>query len=89
MPREKARPQGGETVNIWLFALPALAQIQEKSHAKGMPRPSRDDAASAAVWAMALMPPEVCKATIEAFIAAEREAHSALAEALGAFFRRP
>jgi hypothetical protein len=88
MARESVRPPGFQTANIWGFALPALTDVIDNAHAKGMPRPTRDDAASAAVWVLAQLPPEVCKAFIEAYIAAEKEAHEAVAAALEAFFRR-
>jgi hypothetical protein len=88
MPREQGRPPGLQTVNIWTFASPALSAMQEKAHAKGMPRPSRDDVASAAVWLAAQLPAEVCKAAVEAYVAAEKEAHEAVAAGLEALFRR-
>jgi hypothetical protein len=87
MARPRERPPGHETVNLWSFALPALAEIQEKAQAKGMPKPSRDNVASAMVWTAASLPPEVCKAMIEAYIAAERDAHDEIAKALEVFFR--
>jgi hypothetical protein len=88
MARERVRPpEGFVTVNIWQFARPALAAIQENAHAKGMPRPSRDDTASAMVWVAAQLPPEVCKAMVEAYISAEKDAHDAIAESLEALFR--
>ena len=87
MPRESGRPPGHETVNIWTFAHPALADLQEKAHAAGMPRPTRDDVASATVWVASQLPPAVCKAMIESFIAAEKQAHEGVAVALEALFR--
>lgn len=88
MARERSRPPGFETVNLWAFALPALTEVQENVHAKGMPRPTRDDVASAMVWVAAQQPPEVSKAVVEAYISAERDAHEAVARGLEAFFRR-
>jgi hypothetical protein len=89
MAREPDRPPGGfVTVNIYQFAQPALAALQGTIHAKGMPRPSRDDVASAMVWVAAQLPPEVSKAMVEAYISAEKDAHDAVASALTAFFRR-
>lgn len=88
MPRERTRPPDYETVNLWAFALPALAEFQTKAHAKGMPRPSRDDVASASVWAIAQLPPEVCKAMVEAYISAEKDHHDQIVAALDSFFRR-
>ena len=87
MPRERTRPPAFETVNIWAFAQASLGEVQESAHAKGMPRPIRDDVASAAVWAMAQLPAEVCKAMIEAYIAAEKDAHDAICRGLEALFR--
>lgn len=87
MARDRVRPPGLETVNLWAFALPGLAVIQDKAHAAGMPKPSRDDTASAMVWVAASLPPEVCKAMIEAYISAEKNAHDAIAAGLESLFR--
>ena len=75
-------------MNIWDFARPALAEFRTKAHAKGMPKPGRDDVASAAVWACARLPAEVCKAMVEAYIAAEKEHHDEISAALEALFGR-
>jgi hypothetical protein len=87
MARPRVRPDSHQTVNLWAFALPALEIFQEKAHAKGMPQPSRDDVASAAVWVAAQLPPEVCKSMIEAYIAAEKDAHEAVIAGLESLFR--
>lgn len=88
MPPERIRPPEFQTVNIWSFGLPALAEFQAKAHAKGMPKPGRDDAATAALWVAAQLPAEVCKAVVEAYIAAEKEHHDAIVAGLTALFRR-
>jgi hypothetical protein len=88
MPRERLRPPDLQTVDIWGFALPALAEFATKAHAKGMPKPSRDDVASAAVWVCAQLPAEVCKAMVESYIAAEKEYHDEISRALEALFGR-
>ena len=87
MARQRVRPDDYQTVNIWSFCAEALVACQVKTHAKGMPLPSRDDVASAAVWVMAQLPGEVSKAMIEAYIAAEKEFHDSICAALEAFFR--
>jgi len=48
---------------------------------------TRDDAASAAIWAAASLPPEVCKAIVEAYIAEEKKLHDGVGAGLEAFFR--
>ena len=47
---------------------------------------SRDDAASAAVWIAAQLPPKVCKAMVEEYNAAERREHERACNALEVVF---
>jgi hypothetical protein len=87
MSRERIRPPSYETVNLWGFALPGLSEFRTKTHVAGM-LVGRDDAASAAIWVAAQLPPEVCKAMVESYIAAEKKTHDAIIEGLTAFFGR-
>jgi len=87
MARERLRPPPLGTVDVYEFAAPQVVEFQEKVHAKGMPKPSRDDVMNAAVWSCSSLPAEVCKAMVEAYIAAEKRHHDQLTAALEAFFR--
>jgi hypothetical protein len=85
MVRQRRRPQTGfTTVDIYAFARPSLAVLQDKAHAEGMPEATQNVAASAVVWTAAQLPALVVKAMIEAYQVAYQHA---VAEAVGAFIR--
>jgi len=85
MAGRRRRPQTGfVTVDIYAFARPSLAVLQEKAHAEGMPDVTRDVAASAVVWTAAQLPAGVVKAMIEAYVVAYGHA---VAEIVGGFIR--
>jgi hypothetical protein len=63
------------TAKIRGFVRPDLRVLQDDLHAKGMKRPSKDDVASALIYAARRSPVEGIKGLLEAYFAAERDAY--------------